>query len=66
MRGYLQISGVIFGAIGLLHVVRLLRDWPAELAGWVVPLWLSWAAILAAGTLSIWAFRLLARAEPRR
>jgi hypothetical protein len=66
MRGYLQISGVIFGVIGLLHVVRLLLDWPAQVAGWAVPLWISWVAILAAGTLSFWAFRLLVRAGPSR
>ena len=52
MRGYLQISGVIFGVIALLHVVRLLLDWPAHVAGWAVPLWISWVAILATGTLS--------------
>lgn len=66
MRGYLQISGVIFGVIGLLHVVRLLLDWPAQVAGWAVPLWISWVAILAAGTLAFWAFRLLGRAGPSR
>jgi hypothetical protein len=66
MRAYLQISGVIFGVIGFLHVVRLLFDWPAQVAGWAVPLWISWIGILAAATLSFWAFRLLGRAGPSR
>ena len=66
MRAYLQISGVIFGIIGVLHVVRLLFDWPAEVSGWAVPLWISWMAILAAATLSFWAFHLLSRAGPSR
>ena len=66
MRGYLRISGVIFGVIALLHAVRLLLDWPAQVAGWAVPLWISWVAILATGTLSFWAFRLLGQALPSR
>ena len=66
MRAYLQISGVIFGVIGFLHVLRLLFDWSAQVAGWAVPLWISWLAIFAAGTLSFWAFHLLGRAGPSR
>ena len=64
MRAYLQISGVIFGTIALLHVARLLLDWPAQIAGWAVPLWLSWLAIPVAGGLSVWAFRLVGQARP--
>jgi hypothetical protein len=60
MRGYLRISGSIFGVLGLVHVVRLLRGWPVQVAGWIVPLWISWIAVLAAGALAFRAFRLLA------
>jgi len=66
MRGYLQISGIIFGVIGFLHVVRLLLAWPVEIAGWIVPLWVSWVAIPAAGTLAFLAFRLLNSATRQR
>ena len=59
MRAYIQISGVVFGVIALLHIVRLFLDWPAQIAGWAVPLWISWIAIFAAGALCIWAFRLV-------
>jgi len=64
MRTYLQISGAVFGVIALLHVFRLLLDWPAQIAGWAVPSWISWVAILAAGALSLWAFRLLGQVRP--
>lgn len=64
MRTYLQISGVVFGVIALLHVFRLLLGWPAQIAGWAVPSWISWVAILAAGALSLWAFRLLGQVRP--
>ena len=64
MRAYLQISGALFGLIALAHLHRLLRHWPVDLAGHMVPLWASWVGLLLAGGLSIWAFRLV-RATPR-
>lgn len=64
MRAYLQVSGVVFGVIALLHIARLWLDWPAQIAGWVVPLWLSWLAFAAAGALSFLAFRLVGQARP--
>jgi len=64
MRAYLQISGTVFAVIALLHIARLLLDWPAQLAGWDVPLWHSWLAFAATGVLSAWAFRLVGQARP--
>ncbi len=63
MRTYIQITGVIFGVVALVHVVRLMLDWPAQVAGWVVPIWISWVAILVSGALCVWAFRLVSRAR---
>ena len=60
MRAYLLVSGVIFGAVALLHVLRLALDWPVQLAGWPVPLWFSWIGLAVAGTLCIWAVHLAA------
>ena|SRR5438105_3133844 len=62
MRRYLRISGGVFGLIALLHVFRLLPRWPAQIAGWTLPIWISWIVILAAVALSIWAFRLVRQA----
>lgn len=62
MRAYLRISGALFGLIALLHILRLLRHWPAQIADWTVPISVSWIATLAAAALSIWAFRLLRQA----
>jgi len=64
MRTYLQVSGALFGLIGLGHVLRLLRHWPVDFAGYTLPLWASWVGLVVAGGLSIWAFRLM-RATPR-
>ena len=59
MRTYIQVTGVVFAIVALAHLARLLLDWPAQEAGWVVPMWISWIAILMAGALCIWAFRLV-------
>ena len=63
MRAYIRITGVVIGLIALVHAVRLILDWPAQVAGWVVPIWISWVAILAAGALCAWAFRLVGRVQ---
>jgi hypothetical protein len=58
---YLHITGAIFGIVAIVHILRLAFGWPAEIAGWSVPMWVSWVAIVLAGALCIWAFRLAAR-----
>ena len=63
MRAYLQISGVIFAIVTLAHVLRLVLNWPIQMASWVVPMWISWVAIPVAGTMCVWAFRLIPRAR---
>ena len=59
MRAYVQVSGALFGVIAFAHLVRLFRHWPIDLAGHMVPLWVSWLGLLFAGGLSVWALRLL-------
>jgi hypothetical protein len=58
MRAYLLVSGVLFGVIALVHAARLALGWPAQVADWTVPLWISWIGLLAPGALCIWALRL--------
>ncbi len=60
MRAYILITGVIFVIVALVHLLRLLLDWPVEVAGLAVPPWVSWIAFLVAGALAIWAFSLVA------
>jgi len=58
MKNYLVISGVLFGLVALVHVLRLVLHWPAQIAGWDVPFWVSGIGILVPGALCIWAFQL--------
>ena len=64
MRAYLQISGALFGIIALAHLLRLVRHWPIDIGGHMVPLGLSWLGLLLAGGLSVWAVRLLRGSSP--
>ncbi len=63
MRSYLRLSGAILGLIALAQALRLVVQWPVTVGTFLVPLWPSVIAMLIAGSLSIWAFRLLARLE---
>lgn len=64
MRAYLRISSTVFGLIALAHLLRLLRHWPAQIAGQSVPTWASVVAVVLTAGLSVWAIRLLAPARP--
>ena len=61
MRAYLLITGLVFGAVTLLHILRLAYAWPAQIGGWTVPLELSWIGAVVAGALCAWAFALARR-----
>ena len=50
-RLYCTIAGVIFSIAALIHLGRLCAGWDLVLAGWSVPLWLSWIAFFACGAL---------------
>lgn len=61
MKGYLRLTGVIFAIVALGHALRLAFHWPVAIAGWLVPMWLSWVAVAVAGFLSLWAFGLASK-----
>jgi hypothetical protein len=54
---YLRLTGTIFGVICCLHLLRLIFQWQVVIAGWIVPLWLSWFGLAATGALCLWAYR---------
>lgn len=63
MRAYLVVSGLLFGAVSLLHILRLAYGWPVQIGGWTVPLGVSWIGLIVAGGLCAWAFKLSASAR---
>jgi len=50
-RLYCTIAGVIFSIAALIHLGRLCAGWELVLAGWSIPLWLSWIAFFVCGAL---------------
>ena len=57
-KAYIGLTSLIFLIIAILHSVRLLYGWPAEIGSFAMPTWISWFAILIAGYLSWSGFKL--------
>ncbi len=63
MRQYVLVSGLFLTLITLGQLVRLLLQWPVTIAGVGIPLWASAIAVVIAGSLAIWAFRVQSRGD---
>ena len=61
MRAYLRISGLLFGLVAIGHLVRMVRRWPLLVGGYPVPAIASLVALIGAGLMAVWAWRLLSR-----
>lgn len=59
-----RLAGSIFLLVVLLHAARLFFRWEVLVAGWVVPLWISWLALALAGFLTYAAFSLKNNGRP--
>ena len=51
-KTYFTVVSVIFSLIAILHLMRIASGWEAEIGGWMVPMWLSWAVLILAGFLA--------------
>ncbi len=49
---YTRVSGILFSIIAVLHLSRIVQGWSAVIAGWSIPLWLSWVAVVVTGYLA--------------
>jgi hypothetical protein len=59
MRSYVVVSGIVFDVLTALQLIRLLLGWPVIVNGFAVPLWVSGVAAFVAGSLAVWAIRLM-------
>jgi hypothetical protein len=62
-RAYNTITAVVFLIMAVLHLLRIIFGWPARIGGLDIPLWASWLALVAAGALAYFGFRLSAGAR---
>jgi hypothetical protein len=59
MKNYISVASAVFTVVGLAHLLRALFRWPAEVAGASIPVWISWAAVVIAGSLAFYGWRSL-------
>ncbi len=55
------VVGIIFGAVAIVHFLRLVFGWPVVIDGWVAPLWISWIGVIVAGYISYASFHFAAK-----
>lgn len=51
-KNYHLVSGIVFLVIAVLHLARIVYGWEASIGGWLVPLWLSWVALVISSYLA--------------
>lgn len=61
-KAYYLITGTLFAAVAVAHLVRLVAGWQIRVDGTDVPLWVSWLGLAVPGALAVWAFALARRA----
>jgi hypothetical protein len=61
MRRYVMVSGIFLILLACVQLLRLLLRWRVTVAEVEIPLWASAIAVLIAGSLGVWAFRVNAR-----
>ena len=60
-KTFIMIAGVIFAAVAVFHLLRIVFGWPAVIGGWTVPMWVSWIGLAVAGGLSYFGLSLAMR-----
>jgi hypothetical protein len=60
-RKFCIVAAAVFALVALVHLLRILMNWPIVIGTWSVPMWLSWIGLIVAGGLSVFGFRVAAR-----
>lgn len=60
-KPYLLLSAVIFGLVGIMHLLRAINGVALQIGTWSAPVGVSWVAGVVAVLLAIWGFRLATR-----
>jgi hypothetical protein len=58
MRSYVSASVAVFTLVAVLHLLRVVFDWPLNIGGYEVPRGWSFLGVVIAGTLAYWGFSL--------
>lgn len=60
-RAYLLLAGIVFGVLAVVHLARVFFGTDFIIAGWEVPIWMSWVETVVAFYLTYMSFRLASR-----
>jgi hypothetical protein len=64
-RTYNTVTAALFLIVAVLHLLRIIFGWTAEIGGLAIPMWVSWLGLVVAGALAYSGFRLMiAHAHP--
>jgi len=58
----LRVAGTVFALVCLSHLLRIITQADVLIAGRQIPVWVNVVGVLIAGGLSLWMWRLSARA----
>jgi hypothetical protein len=53
-KAYLVFSALIFALVALVHLVRFLEGWTAQIGTWTIPTSASLVCVIVAGLLAFW------------
>ena len=56
-KNYCIVSGVFFALVALAHLVRVVEGMTVQVEVYLIPMWVSWIAIVVPAALAVWAFR---------
>jgi len=47
----MRLNATLFTVVFVLHGLRILNGWEANVSTWAVPMWLSWVVVVLVGYL---------------
>lgn len=57
-KQYCVVSGTLFALVALAHLLRIVYGMSVQIDDYVVPMLVSWIALIIPGALAVWAFRI--------
>jgi hypothetical protein len=57
-RMYMTVTAAIFLAVGIIHLLRIVFAWHAQIGEVTVPMWASWVALPVSAAIAYFGFTL--------
>jgi hypothetical protein len=62
-KTYNIVTAALFLIVAVVHLLRIILGWPAQIGGLDIPMWVSWLGLVVAGALTYFGFRKTIRLE---